>query len=107
MTRRNERGSAAWSVVVAMVMVMGMLAAVERIGSAMIDHARADAVADSVALATAGSGVDVGMAHRIAEANGASVIATSTAPDGTVTVEISYRGTRSTAAARADDTIRL
>ncbi len=72
-------------------------AALARAGSAVVLAARAQSVADVVALGAARHGPDV--ADRIAAANGASLRSWRLEPDGVVVIDVELRGTGAGAAA--------
>lgn len=67
-------------------------------GGEVVDGARADVVADSVALATVGGGEMVG--RTVAVANGARIVEVTDRGDRGVLVEIDHRGHRAISAAR-------
>lgn len=72
-------------------------AGLARAGSAVVLAARAQSVADVVALGAASHGPAA--ADRIAAANGASLRSWQREPDGVVVVEVALRGTGAGAAA--------
>lgn len=99
-TSRTDRASIVPLIAVMMVTVTGVSITVGRTGRSLIDNARTDAVADSVALAAASGGATAG--ETVAIANGASVESFMVNDDGSVVVEVSLRGKRSISAAKAD-----
>lgn len=96
--RADERASITPLMIVVLVVMVGLLAVIGRIGSNVIDSARADVYADSVALAAAGG--DDATARAVADGNGARVEVIDRDPAGTTNVVVSYRGHTSRAAAR-------
>lgn len=97
----DERASVVPLVAVVLFVTASLLVAVNRMGTTVVDRARADAYADSTALATAGGGDEVGIS--VMAANGAEMVAIERADDGTVRVTIEHRGHESTAAARVGE----
>lgn len=81
-------------VLVATVVLLGLT----MVGQRLVDSARADSVADFVALA--GAAADLDTARDVAKANGARVLHMEADDHGIVEVEISQRGVLSDAAAQ-------
>lgn len=73
--------------------------AISRAGAEIVATARAQSVADVVALGAAAHGGSA--AGRIAAANEASLRSLDTGPDGTVRVEVAFGGAQARAAATA------
>lgn len=95
--RGDERGSVVPTMVVALFVAASVLSVIGRMGSVVIDSARADAYADSAALAAASGGDEAGLS--VATANGAEVVDITHNDDGVVRVTVEHRGHRSVAAA--------
>lgn len=95
---RAERGSTVPMMVTIIALISIVSVVLARSGQAFVERARVDVFADSVALATAGGGEVIGRA--VADANGVDVVEVEERHDGSVRVEITYRGHRSIAAAR-------
>lgn len=94
---RTERGAAVLLVAAVMVVAVALALGTARVGDAMLRRHRAQAVADVAALAAAVA--DSTAAHRVARANGAVVVDTASAGDGTVRVTIELDAARAVAAA--------
>jgi uncharacterized membrane protein len=73
---------------------------ISRLGSAVLQQQRAQAVADLVALAAAGSGDPA--AIRVATANDARIVRTGVGSDGAVGVTVHRAGVGASAAAARD-----
>lgn len=97
-TTRGERASVAPLVVVALVVATGIVAVIGRVGTRVVDSARADVHADSSALAAAGGGEEA--ARAVAEGNGSQLLSLTVGGDGVFRVEVVHRGHTSVAAAR-------
>lgn len=104
MRRRNPVGPQSGQALVwvaALLLLVGAVAAVVvRAGRGASQEARAEAVADLVALAGASGGRPA--AERVAAANGASLRSFRGDDDGRVRVEVEWSGRRATAAARVE-----
>lgn len=93
----GERGSAVLLVPVALALCVAMLLGVARLGDGAVRRARADGVADLVALAGAVDGPRA--AEAVAAANGAELLGTSRVGEA-VRVEVRVEGLAARAAAR-------
>jgi hypothetical protein len=94
---RGERGSALLTGVVVLAVVAVCLLGLARVGTAAVQRARADAVADLTALAAVSAGATG--AARVATASGAELVEHHPQPDGSVRVAIQLGAARASAAA--------
>lgn len=95
----TERASLVPLLAAVLVLVALLTTTVARVGGVLVDSARADAVADSVALAGAIGGYDA--AEAVARANRAALAAFEVRDDAAVEITIELAGRTSRAAARS------
>ena len=96
---RSERGSVLPMMLVICCLSTVCIVGLVHIGEAAVNCARADAVADVVALAAVGHGSDG--AEQVSQASGSSLLSVRQFGATAVQVEVMLSGVRSTAAADA------
>lgn len=87
-------------VIVFLVLVNATFVALANAGRGLIVEARAESIADVVALASA---AQPELARDVARANAAELTSMTTRDDGATQIRIAYRGADATAAARVGD----
>jgi len=97
----GEEGQAAVGLLLVVAVLGAIVLALGRLGSAVIDTARAEAAADATALAALQAGPVA--AHRVAGRNGATLVAVRVEPGwARVTVTVGHRTANATAALTPD-----
>ncbi len=95
--RRDANGSAALLTLGVVALTAALLTGTARLGSAALEHQRAQAAADLAALAGAAAGP--GDAARVARRNGAAVVATADGDDGSFGITVRLGAAIASAAA--------
>jgi uncharacterized membrane protein len=95
--RRDATGSASLLTLGVVALTAALLTGTARLGSAALEHQRAQAVADLAALAGAAAGP--AGADRVTARNGASVVATAAGADGSFGVTVRVGAAVASAAA--------